>query len=146
MRTLLIALLLLPAAAFAQDAEREQIKAVALDYIEGWYTGDAGRMESALHPELAKRIVMRSPDRPDQLQQMGAMTLVNGTRSGGGTRTPKAEQQKDVTVLDVYEGAAVAKVIASGWIDYLSLARWNGKWKIVNVLWELKPKPAAPKK
>jgi hypothetical protein len=30
---------------------------VALDYIEGWYTGDAARMERALHPDLAKRIV-----------------------------------------------------------------------------------------
>ncbi len=28
----------------------------------------------------------------------------------------------------------------SDWIDYLHLARWNGEWKIVNVLWELKPK------
>jgi hypothetical protein len=27
----------------------------------------------------------------------------------------------------------------SEWIDYLHLARWNGEWKIVNVLWELKP-------
>jgi hypothetical protein len=26
--------------------------------------------------------------------------------------------------------------------DYLELARFNGQWKIINVLWELKPKPA----
>jgi len=25
-----------------------------MDYIEGWYAGDAARMEKALHPELAK--------------------------------------------------------------------------------------------
>lgn len=144
MRTLLIALLVMPLAARAEDADREQIKAAALDYIEGWYAGDAARMENALHPELAKRIVHRSPDKPDMLQQMSAMTLVMATRKGGGTKTPKAEQQKDVTVLDVYEGTAVAKVVARDWVDYLSLAKWNGKWKIVNVLWELKPKPTAP--
>lgn len=34
------------------------IRATALDYIDGWYTGDAARMERALHPELVKRIVM----------------------------------------------------------------------------------------
>jgi hypothetical protein len=28
----------------------------ALDYTEGWYAGDAARMERALHPELAKRM------------------------------------------------------------------------------------------
>jgi hypothetical protein len=27
------------------------------------------------------------------------------------------------------------------WIE-LQLAKWNGKWVIVNVRWELKPKPA----
>jgi hypothetical protein len=35
---------------------------------------------------------------------------------------------------------ATSSIIASGWIDYVHLARWNGQWKIVNVLWELKPK------
>jgi hypothetical protein len=43
-------------------------------------------------------------------------------------------------ILDVYENAASVKVVASDWIDYLHLAKWNGSWKIVNVLWELKPR------
>jgi hypothetical protein len=25
------------------------------------------------------------------------------------------------------------------WIDYLHLAKYDGRWKIVNVLWEMKP-------
>ncbi|HEX6284300.1 MAG TPA: nuclear transport factor 2 family protein, partial [Pyrinomonadaceae bacterium] len=37
--------------------DAELIKQTALDYIEGWYEGNAQRMERALHPELAKRIV-----------------------------------------------------------------------------------------
>jgi hypothetical protein len=73
---------------------------------------------------------------------MGAMTLVNSTREGGGTRTPEARKQKDVTILDIYQKAAVAKIIASDWIDYLQLAVWNGRWVIVNVLWERKPQPS----
>jgi hypothetical protein len=39
----------------------------------------------------------------------------------------------------VFEGAATARVDASDWVDYLQLARWNGRWVIVNVLWELRP-------
>ena len=49
------------------------------------------------------------------------------------------KQQKDVTILDVFENSASVKVVASDWIDYLHIARWNGRWVIVNVLWELKP-------
>jgi hypothetical protein len=32
-----------------------EIVACALDYYEGWFDGDAARMERALHPELVKR-------------------------------------------------------------------------------------------
>ena len=126
----------------AQNAsDAELIKQTALDYIEVWYEGNAERMERALHPELAKRIVRTDPaSKRSGLGQMSAMTLVQGTRAGGGKDTPKEKQQKDVTVLDVFGNSASAKIIASEWVDYLHLAKWNGRWVIVNVLWELKPK------
>ena len=142
--TLLTAVAALSSRAAAQSAaDSAGIRAAAMDYIEGWYAGDAARMERALHPELAKRIVMNDPTSGRyRLDSMGAMTLVNSTRAGGGTRTPAERQQKDFRLLDIYQNAAVAKVVASDWIDYLQLAKWGGRWVIVNVLWELKPRPA----
>lgn len=122
------------------DVDKAAIKQTALDYIEGWYAGDAERMERALHPELAKRIVRTNPQGQSHLDQISALSLVQGTRRGGGKQTPKEKQLKDVTILDVFENAASVKIVASDWIDYLHLARWNGRWVIVNVLWELKPK------
>ena len=121
-------------------ADSAAIRATALDYVEGWYEGNAERMEKALHPELAKRIVRNSPEGRSRLDQMGAMTLVQGTRRGGGKDTPKEKQQKDVAILDVFENAASVKVVAADWIDYLHMAKSNGRWVIVNVLWELKPR------
>lgn len=129
--------------ASAQTAsDADLIKQTALDYIEGWYEGNAERMERALHPELAKRIVRHDDRGRYAIGQMSAMSLVQGTRSGGGKNTPKEKQQKDVTVLDIFGNAASAKIVASDWVDYLHLAKWNGRWVIVNVLWELKPPPA----
>lgn len=128
------------AQATASGADAAAIRQTALDYIEGWYEGNAERMERALHPELAKRIVRTNPqNNQSRLDQMSAMSLVQGTRRGGGRNTPRERQQKDVTILDVYEGAASVKIVASDWIDYLHMARFNGRWLIVNVLWELKP-------
>lgn len=121
------------------NADAVAIKQAALDYIEGWYEGNAERMERAVHPELAKRIVRTNAEGNSRLDQMGAMTLVLGTRRGGGKNTPKEKQEKDVTILDVYENAASVKVVASDWIDYLHIAKFGGRWVIVNVLWELKP-------
>ncbi len=121
------------------DEDKTAITNTALDYIEGWYEGNAERMERALHPDLAKRIVRTNEKGQSQLGQMSAMGLVQGVKRGGGKNTPKDKQQKDVTILDVYENAASVKVVASDWIDYLHIAKSNGRWVIVNVLWELKP-------
>lgn len=116
------------------------IRAVALDYIEGWYTGDAERMESALHPDLAKRMVF-----PDQysgrsvLDHQSAMTLVQNTRMAYGRQIPKERRSSEVLILDRYHNAASVKVVAADWVDYLHMVKWNGDWKIINVLWELDP-------
>lgn len=140
----LILLALVPNAQAQSPADAAAIKQAALDYIEGWYEGNAERMERSLHPELAKRIVETNPaNGRSRLNQMSAMSLVQGTRRGGGKTTPKDKQQKDVSILDVYENAASVKVVASDWIDYLHMAKFNGQWVIVNVLWELKPQKKA---
>jgi hypothetical protein len=120
-------------------ADSAAIRTTALDYIEGWYQGNAERMERALHPELAKRIVNVNPQNGrHSLGQQSAMTLVQGTRRGGGKDTPAAEQRKDVKILDVFGNTASVRVDAGGWVDYLHVARWQGRWVIVNVLWELR--------
>ncbi len=121
-------------------ADSAGIRRAALDYVEGWYEGNGDRMERAVHPELAKRIVITDSLGRSRLDQMGPSRLVYGTRSGGGKKTPAAERQKDVVILDIFENAASARATMSGWVDYMQLAKWNGEWKIVNVLWELKPK------
>jgi hypothetical protein len=115
------------------------IRAAALDYIEGWYEGSGERMERALHPELAKRIVNTNPNGRNSLGQQGTMTLVNATKAGGGKSTPANQQRKDVRILDIFGNTASVRVDASTWVDYLHVAKWNGRWVIVNVLWELRP-------
>lgn len=120
-------------------ADSAAIKTAALDYVEGWYEGNPERMERAVHPELAKRIVRTDQNGRSRLDQMSAMSLVQGVKRGGGKNTPIAEQQKDVFILDIFQNTASAKAIMSGWVDYMHLAKWNSEWKIVNVLWELKP-------
>ena len=116
------------------------IRQAALDYIQGWYAGDAARMESALHPELAKRIVRSDSLGNFRLDQQSAMTLVQNTRRGGGKDTPAADRHNDVRILDIYRNAASVRIDASYWIDYLQLAKWRGRWVIINVLWELRPR------
>jgi len=131
---------------FAQtDSDRDAIKRTALNYAEGWYEGNAEKMESSLSPDLAKRIVRTNPQGQSGLGQMTAMALVQGTRGGSGRQTPKEEQQKDVTILDAMSSAATVKVEMRDWVDYMHIGKMNGKWVIINVLWEMKPPKTASK-
>ncbi len=140
-----LVLLAMAAPVFAQTTASAEdlaaIKATALDYAQSWYTGDADRMEKALSPDLAKRIVRTNNGR-SKIDQMGAMALVQGVRAGYGTKTPKEQQLADVTVLDVFGNVASVKCVMSGWIDYMHIGKVDGRWVIINVLWEMKPEKA----
>ena len=102
----------------------------ALDYIEGWFEGDAERMERAVHPELAKR---RLED--GRLTMLTAQQMIEKTASGMGKR-PVDERAIEITVEHVGEGVANATVLSAPFVDYLQFARTDDGWKIVNVLWQ----------
>ena len=127
-------------------SDEDAITATAMDYIEGWYTGDAARMERALHPDLAKRIVIAGPDGKSVLQNMTAKQLIGATASAAGTQTPESERRMDVKVLDIYENAASVRITAGEWIDYLHIGKVDDEWKIINVLWEMTPEAMAERR
>lgn len=121
-------------------ADSTAIAQAALDYIQGYYSGDAERMERALHPDLAKRIVRTDPgNNRSALEQMSAMTLVQIARMMANRPVPEDQRRDEVKILDIFGNVASVRVDATAWIDYLHVAKWNGQWKIVNVLWEMRP-------
>lgn len=129
------------APALAQTAaDSAGIRSAALDYIDGWYQANGDRMERALNPELAKRNVTTDPATGrSRLIQMSAMTLVQYTRRGGGSSIPAGQRRNDVRILDIFGGAATVRVTAATWVDYMHLAKVDGRWVIINVLWENNP-------
>ena len=54
----------------SDGSNENAIRATVSDYIEGWFDGDAERMERALHPELAKRCRGIEGDDPDALESL----------------------------------------------------------------------------
>lgn len=124
----------------ASRSDQSGIRAAALDYIEGWYSRDAARMERALHPALVKRRMAQDANGRGMLDDGGAQRLIDATRPRPGEATvPVGNKRRDVTILDIHGNAASVKIFADQWVDYLHLIKWEGEWKIVNVLWELHP-------
>jgi hypothetical protein len=135
----LITVSLVNGIAAQSGADQSAIVATSKDYIEGWYAGDAARMARALHPELVKRIQgYDSTAKRWWIDNQGASRLIGGTARGGGTRSPKEKQRGDVKVLDVFGRAAVVRIDAGDWVDFLQLVKEGDRWLILNVLWELR--------
>jgi hypothetical protein len=116
-----------------------EIKQTVLNYIEAWYRAEPERGEKSLHPELAKRIVrIDSETGKNRLEMMSASKLAERWGSGDGKKTPKEDQRKDITILDIYGNMASVKLETNAWVDYMHLAKYNNEWVIINILWELK--------
>lgn len=128
----------LPAGAGEGTADdRAAIEACARDYIDGWYEGDAERMARALHPDLAKRRVQSLPGGAgDVLPTLSQSAMVVYTRAGFGKKNKKEGQHNEVIILDVMSGIASVKTVSHEFIDYIHMAKIDGQWRIVNVLWE----------
>ncbi|MCR5878228.1 nuclear transport factor 2 family protein [Phenylobacterium sp. J367] len=144
MLSALLAAVTLQAAAGAapaaiDPATARAIEAVAYDYVDGQLEGDAARVARSLHPDLAKRAVeLGDPDEPLGLRRMTKEELVDLTRQGV-LKTPKAQWNRSVKVLDVAGNAAVARVETPWFVDYFHLGRFGDRWVIVNALWYPKP-------
>jgi hypothetical protein len=117
----------------------KEIKQTVLNYIEAWYRGEPERGEKSLHPELAERIVRVDQETgKDHLEMMSASRLAERWGSGDGKKTPKENQRKDITILDIHGNMASVKLETNVWVDYIHLAKFNDEWIIINILWELK--------
>ncbi|MBU8872056.1 MAG: nuclear transport factor 2 family protein [Gemmatimonadales bacterium] len=123
-------------AVMAGEDDHAAIESTVRDYVDGWYAGDAARIERALHPDLAKRVVRTLPDGTEYLDTASASNMVAYTAVGFGKGKLPEGYVNQVTILETTGKIAMAKSVSPEFIDYIHLAKTTEGWKIVNVLWE----------
>lgn len=137
-----LALLLPRTALQAQTAaDSAAVRSAAMDYLDGFYLGDTTRFLRSIHPEVAKTgFAFRAEKGYEQSSMAWAAfhRFAEGVRAGR-IRTPE-NAPKEVRLLDVADQIAVARVTAWWGIDYLHLAKFDGRWQIVHVLWQSPPR------
>jgi hypothetical protein len=119
----------------SKDLEIEAIHNTVEDYYGGWYTANAERIERCLHANLAKRAIKSDETGTEYLRHLTKEMMVDATRRGGGTDLPADKRHWAITILDSYEEIASVKVVCPEYVEYIQLARQNGQWQILNVLW-----------
>jgi hypothetical protein len=105
------------------------------DYYDGWYIPDAKRMERCLHAGLAKRAIQLDEMGKEYLLHLTKDRMVDATDQGGGSDAPPEKKNWTITILDSYEEIATVKVASGEYMEYIHLAKQDGQWQIVNVLW-----------
>ena len=120
------------------SADIEAVKATALNYVEGWFEGDADRMRQALSPHLRKCTIVRDPasglmtvgepciNSADRMVRMTAM----GVMKEDGVKV-------SAEVLYVFRDIAIARTVCPYFEDFLHVANFGEHgWRIVNAIWQ----------
>ena len=121
------------------DVDRAAIKQTALDYVDGFYEGSVERLDKALHPNLQKVTLRTLPGGRTMLDFNGAASNLKEYAAAGLGGKPAEERKIEVSIFDVYDNIATVKIDSADFLDYAHVAKINGEWKIINVLWTMHP-------
>ena len=120
--------------------DKEAVRQAVLDYVEGVYEVDPARIERSVHPDLAKRgYYIKRGETEYSSSPMNFQQLIDVAKNWNKNRRDMSKEPKEVVVYEVLDQTASVKLTAAWGIDYMHLAKYNGKWMIVNVLWQVHP-------
>lgn len=111
------------------------IRACLLDYFEGYFDGDATRMDRALHPRLAKHSLAQDGARSQILDVATKDEMVEATRQGRGRARDLPDRAIRIEIASVSGDIASAVVHSAVYIEYALLARTADGWQITGTLW-----------
>lgn len=132
--------LMMAQGASAGDSGEQGVVAAVMDYVEGVYEMKPERIANSVHPDMRKHGFYR--DKKGKYHEVpmtfeGLKKLAGEWNKDGRAG---ADAKKKITVFEVLDQTAVAKLEAHWGIDYFHLALYDGKWMITNVIWQSHPK------
>lgn len=125
-----------------ENKDEAAVKAAILDYVEGIYEADSTRIERSVHPELRKRgywfNTKENAYRDNMDMSYEELVHLAATWNQSGTKAA-ASTVKEIEIYEVKDKTASAKLTAKWGMDYFHLAKVEGRWYIMNVLWQSLP-------
>ncbi|MEL6615701.1 MAG: nuclear transport factor 2 family protein, partial [Bacteroidota bacterium] len=144
-RLLCLLFLLTAAGAPHAQTDRDAVRGAVLDYANALYDADPALVDRSVSGDLVKVGVFPGEDGPTRGEPMtfDALRRLAATWNADGQRVASGASPARVTVLDVLERTASARLEAVWGVDHVHLAREaDGAWRIVQILWQ--EPPAAP--
>lgn len=134
----LMMLVLISFSGFSQVTDKEMVHAAIEDYVDGIYLVQPDRIKKSVHPELVKKGYWKGKDKTEYAYD-GVMTfdqLVKLAETWNAKGWLAKDAPKKIDIYDVQDQTACGKLTAYWGTDYFQLAKVDGKWMIMNILWQ----------
>ena len=121
----------------AQNAEEAAVRQAIEHYFRGHATGQGEHFRKVFHPD-AKLFAVRD----GKYWQLTSEEYI--ARAPGKPATDEAQRKRTVESVDISGNAAIAKVVLeypqTRFVDYMSMLKIDGEWRIVNKTFYAEPK------
>ena len=122
--------------------DHEAVERAVLDYVEAFYQGDTSKIYRSILPTVNKYGYSKTRGQQGYTgEPMSFQEMLNYALEVKKSGKPiPSSAPKKVELLDVQDQTAAAKLTAWWGTDYVLLGKYEGVWKIVEVLWQSTPK------
>jgi hypothetical protein len=118
----------------SRAADSVAIRQAVLDFAEGYYSGDAVRMERAIYQDINRCTPRDLPQTGRTVTTYSTYSgLIENTRAKVGALDDTARHIQ-VQILDIDNDVANTKLISASFVDYHQLIKLDNQWKIINGL------------
>ena len=128
-------MILLPAR--AQNAEEAAVRQAIEHYFRGHATGQGEHFRKVFHPD-AKLFAVRD----GKYWQLTSEEYI--ARAPGKAPADEAQRKRSIESVDIAGNAAIVKVVLdypqTRFVDYMSMLKIDGEWRIVNKTFYAEPK------
>jgi len=121
------------------------VLAAVRDLVDGYYSGDAAKVEKAVHPEVSLANLVTMPTGRTAIMRVRYSGLVENVRMRAG-KMPANLPKPEIKVIDGMDGMAFVEVKAADAWFYLQMNVIGGEWKVINILIKRLPAPPPAKK
>lgn len=132
-----------PVAVTQAREDRAAVIEAVENYVDAFYTAAPKLLDKAIAKDLHKIGFWRpSPEEPfsdvmtmtfDEAKELAGKWNRDGQQGGGNSL------ESTIQILDVADKTAAAKLTALWGVDYIHLAKQDGEWRMVQVLWQSPP-------
>ena len=137
--TLILFVALISASSIQAQQKEKAVEKAVLTYIENFFENNFEAMNAVLHPRLSKRGLNPNGKINKDLPPSKLKEIMEKKKA-----FPVSKQQNNVEDIVIFNKTARAKLTTgytkTKWMEYVTLVKMDGQWKIIDIFWEYYPR------